>query len=139
MIEKISGLSGPPMERFEAAIRMLKPLPPGRIRDINDNFSARLGIPREGSERSFLNWEEVRAMKESGVVLFGSHTCNHVILTTVDEKTLLELRNRGRNSGKKGGTEAFIRVHTRTATTRPDVEMVNAPGRAWLGDDEERA
>jgi peptidoglycan/xylan/chitin deacetylase (PgdA/CDA1 family) len=87
MIEKISALSGSPMERFEEAIRMLKPLPAGRIRDINDNFFARLAIPREGSERSFLNWEEVRAMKESGRVRFGSHTRNHVILTTVDENT----------------------------------------------------
>ncbi|MBE0604451.1 MAG: polysaccharide deacetylase family protein [Deltaproteobacteria bacterium] len=90
MIEKICDLSGSPMERFEEAIRMLKALPARRIDDINDILCRRLGISIDGSERSFLSWEEVRAMRERGVVRFGSHTRNHVILTTVDEQTISE-------------------------------------------------
>lgn len=110
MIGTISGLTGSPMARFEAAIRMLKPLPASRIRDINDNFFGRLGIPRDGSERSFLSWEEVRAMKESGVVRFGSHTRNHVILTTVDEKTVFEELTRSKEKLLEKGavSESFI-------------------------------
>jgi hypothetical protein len=110
MIGKIAALPGPPMDRFEAAIGMLKPLPAGRIRDINDNFFTRLEIPRNGSERSFLSWEEVRAMRESGVVRFGSHTRSHVILTTVDEKLIFEelSRSKERLLGEKAVSESFI-------------------------------
>ncbi len=33
--------------------------------------------------RSFLNWEEVRSLKNSGLITFGSHTADHNILTTI--------------------------------------------------------
>jgi len=90
MIETICGFSGSPMERFEEAIRMLKALPPRRIDGIIEILCRRLGITFDVSERSFLSWEEVRAMRESGAARFGSHTRNHVILTTVDEQTVSE-------------------------------------------------
>ena len=110
MIERISALPGSMMERFETAIQMLKPLPAGRIRDINDNFFARLEITRDGSERSFLSWEEVRAMKESGAVRFGSHTRNHVILTTVDDKTVYDelAESKGKLLKEGAVSESFI-------------------------------
>jgi peptidoglycan/xylan/chitin deacetylase (PgdA/CDA1 family) len=38
-------------------------------------------LPRE---RVFLNWQEVKEMRESGLVSFGSHTAEHHILTTID-------------------------------------------------------
>ena len=40
--------------------------------------SARLSA--EMSDRAFLNWDEVRTMRDSGIS-FGSHTLNHVLLT----------------------------------------------------------
>lgn len=90
MIEAIAGSSGSLNERFETAIRMMKSLPPSRISDINDNLYERLGLKREESERSFLSWAEVRFMKETGVVQYGSHTKNHVILTTVDQRVAFD-------------------------------------------------
>ena len=41
------------------------------------------GYLNETSPRSFLNWEEVQSLKESGLVTFGSHTADHNILTTI--------------------------------------------------------
>jgi len=90
MIGMICDLPGSTPERFEYAIRMLKTLPPCRIDDICENLCSRLEIRIDGSDRSFLSWDEVRTLRDSGVIHFGSHTRNHVILTTVDENTVSE-------------------------------------------------
>lgn len=42
-----------------------------------------LGASIASSPRVFLNWEEVRSLKNSGLVTFGSHTEDHNILTTL--------------------------------------------------------
>jgi peptidoglycan/xylan/chitin deacetylase (PgdA/CDA1 family) len=38
--------------------------------------------------RDFLTWEEIKEMQSSGLVTFGSHTENHLLLTTLSEEEI---------------------------------------------------
>jgi peptidoglycan/xylan/chitin deacetylase (PgdA/CDA1 family) len=44
-----------------------------------------LGVPRpdDGGTHALLDWSEVRAMEQTGLVTFGGHTVNHEILSTL--------------------------------------------------------
>ena len=44
------------------------------------------GTGEGGAERVFLNWEEVRVMRDAGIA-FGSHTLNHTLLTRASPET----------------------------------------------------
>lgn len=66
----------------DAAIEGLKSLPVARIEEIVTGVAAKLGISLE-NERTMLSWEEIREMGRNGIS-FGSHTCEHRILTQVE-------------------------------------------------------
>jgi peptidoglycan/xylan/chitin deacetylase (PgdA/CDA1 family) len=66
----------------DAAIEGLKSLPVAQIEAVVDGVAARLGISFE-NERTMLSWEEIREMGKHGIS-FGSHTCEHRILTQID-------------------------------------------------------
>lgn len=66
----------------DAAIEGLKSLPVARIEAVVEALAARLGIGLE-NERTMLSWEEIREMGRNGIS-FGSHTCEHQILTQID-------------------------------------------------------
>lgn len=66
----------------DAAIEGLKSLPVSRIEEVVAGLAAKLGISLE-NERTMLSWEEIREMGKNGIS-FGSHTCEHRILTQVD-------------------------------------------------------
>jgi len=88
--ENIASLVGRYEERLEAAIGMLKGLRDEEIDEILSELkegSAMESFPRC---RAFLNWDEIREMKGSGLVSFGSHTHNHRILVHLEEE---EIRN----------------------------------------------
>jgi peptidoglycan/xylan/chitin deacetylase (PgdA/CDA1 family) len=66
----------------DAAIEGLKALPVSRIEEVVAGAAAKLGISLE-NERTMLSWEEIREMGKNGIS-FGSHTCEHRILTQVE-------------------------------------------------------
>ncbi|MBA3014825.1 MAG: polysaccharide deacetylase family protein [Proteobacteria bacterium] len=43
-----------------------------------------IGAANATADRVFLNWDEVRSLKDTGLVTFGSHTAGHNILTTIE-------------------------------------------------------
>lgn len=55
-------------------------------RDVHVNaLLAALRRPPEAEDRLMLDWEEIRAMRASGLIAFGAHTVNHPILSHLSE------------------------------------------------------
>ena len=87
----------------DAAIETLKPLSVAHIDQIVDELAAELGISLE-NERTMLSWDEIAEMGNNGVS-FGSHTCEHRILTQIDlqeaareiSASMQQLQSRGLN------------------------------------------
>ena len=73
-------LKNPPVSvKIDRVIESVKILPPSQILEVTEflEFLARIdGKP----ERTILDWDEVRQMKEAGI-RFGSHSVNHRIMT----------------------------------------------------------
>jgi peptidoglycan/xylan/chitin deacetylase (PgdA/CDA1 family) len=72
----------PSATAVDAAIETLKSLPVSRIDQVVDELAEELSISLE-NERTMLSWQEIGEMSESGIS-FGSHTCEHRILTQID-------------------------------------------------------
>jgi peptidoglycan/xylan/chitin deacetylase (PgdA/CDA1 family) len=87
-IKELAKLHGNFSGQVERAIRILKQLPLESINRILDDLETLFGCASRQSERSFINWEEVREMRKTGLVSFGSHTANHHILTTIQDATI---------------------------------------------------
>ncbi len=96
-VEEIEVLKGSMESRLEGAINLLKPLREEMIAETLEELKVRWSIESSEKERSFLNWDEVIEMYESGLVTFGSHTVSHRILTTLNpgeiRRELEESRN----------------------------------------------
>ena len=88
IIKDIGDLRGSVEARLESAVKILKSLPMENIEQILDEIAERLKLKSEADVNSFLSWEEVREMYNSGIVSFGSHTKSHKILTTASEKVI---------------------------------------------------
>ncbi len=68
-------------EQIDSIIERIKQYPLQVIEDIIDQISQKIGITIP-AERLLLDWTEIKEMSNNGIS-FGSHTCNHKILTTV--------------------------------------------------------
>jgi len=90
LLERIAGIQGAYEERLEAAINMLKNRNDQEIEEVIAALMERAGIEATPNQRVFLNWEEVREMRGSGLVTFGSHTHNHRILVHLKEDEVRE-------------------------------------------------
>lgn len=77
-------------ERLEAAIHMLKNRNDQEVEEAIAVLIERVGTGATPYQRVFLNWEEVREMRGSGLVTFGSHTHNHRILVHLKEGEVRE-------------------------------------------------
>lgn len=66
----------------DMAIEAMKSLPVSQIEQLVDELAVELGIGLEG-ERTMLSWDEIGEMGRNGIS-FGSHTCEHRILTRID-------------------------------------------------------
>jgi peptidoglycan/xylan/chitin deacetylase (PgdA/CDA1 family) len=110
LIDGIEGLKGPAEARMEKAIELLKPLPSEEIDHVLEALAEKWGIDSEGTGGSFLSWEEIREMRRSGIVSFGSHTRSHRILTTVSEDVAREelIRSRERLLAEGAVSPSFI-------------------------------
>jgi peptidoglycan/xylan/chitin deacetylase (PgdA/CDA1 family) len=90
LLERIARIQGAYEERLEAAIHMLKNRNDQEIEEVIAELRERVGIGATPNQRVFLNWEEVREMRGSGLVTFGSHTHNHRILVHLKEDEVRE-------------------------------------------------
>jgi len=88
IIKDIGNLRGSVEAKLESAVKMLKSLPMENIEQILDEIAKKLKLKSETDTNSFLSWEEVKEMYNSGIVSFGSHTKSHRILTTISEKVI---------------------------------------------------
>ena len=86
LTERITRLHGPFEKRLETAISILKEREEREIEEVIAELQERGDIRPAPLERNFLNWEEVREMRSSGQVSFGSHTHNHRILIHLKEE-----------------------------------------------------
>jgi len=71
--------------KYHAAVSAMKLLREDDIEKILCALEEKCGLNPALEERVFMDWDEVRAMRASGLVRFGSHTETHRILTTLSE------------------------------------------------------
>jgi peptidoglycan/xylan/chitin deacetylase (PgdA/CDA1 family) len=86
LMERITHLHGPFEKKLETAISILKEREEKEIEEVIAELQERSGIRAASLERIFLNWEEVREMRSSGWVSYGSHTHHHRILIHLKEE-----------------------------------------------------
>ena len=67
------------LNKIDSAIQKYKESSDKEIEDIIEKMSRELNI-KIPNERMLLNWKEIEEMSKHGIS-FGSHTCNHKILT----------------------------------------------------------
>ncbi len=90
-----------PREQLSHTIATLKRQPDEAIHRRLDDCETALGIEYDNSNPVLLNWNQVKAMQKSGLIDFGSHTCNHIRLNRnlgndtlhneiIDSKQLIE-------------------------------------------------
>jgi len=84
-VNALENLNGSQEARLESAIEILKPLRAEEIENSLKEIAARWRVSSGPSGRTFLTWEEVREMADSGLVAYGSHGASHRILTTLSE------------------------------------------------------
>jgi peptidoglycan/xylan/chitin deacetylase (PgdA/CDA1 family) len=84
-LRSLSRIRGSFESQIEKAVAVLKNLPGDAIEDVLAELEKCAGTSSRVPGRAFLNWEEVREMRGSGLVSFGSHTAGHQILTTLDQ------------------------------------------------------
>jgi peptidoglycan/xylan/chitin deacetylase (PgdA/CDA1 family) len=77
-------------QQLSSVIGKLKEISCYKIEKIFDECEVQIDNNDEIFERSFLDWSEIRELSKSGLITFGSHTVNHAILTTLQEKELTE-------------------------------------------------
>ena len=83
---RILALGGPQNTKVEKAISILKKSNNEVIEDTISRIAKVSGTKERVPEgRHFLNWDEVREMRHTRLVSFGSHTVNHAILTNLDQ------------------------------------------------------
>lgn len=88
--ERLMKLSGSFELRLETSIGILKDLRIENIEEILSELSELWVASSRPGERAFLSWDEVREMRKTGLVSFGSHTATHPILTTLKLREIKE-------------------------------------------------
>jgi peptidoglycan/xylan/chitin deacetylase (PgdA/CDA1 family) len=97
-VTEIEKLNGAFPFKLEKSIAMLKKMHPNKIDKLLDSLEGRWGSNQKITNRAFLSWEEVREMRISGLISYGSHTASHPILTTL---SVDEINEELRQSKKK--------------------------------------
>jgi peptidoglycan/xylan/chitin deacetylase (PgdA/CDA1 family) len=83
----VCNLTGNTHTKLERAIALLKPYPSKTINTVLDELLSLYAAPI-AINRSFLNWNEIKYLKNEGLVTFGSHTENHAILSTLSSSDI---------------------------------------------------
>lgn len=84
------GFKGSLESRLESAIALLKTHRNEDIEKAITELSSIWGLEPKPQGRSFLSWEEVNEMRQTGLISFGSHTATHRILTTLQKEEVRE-------------------------------------------------
>ena len=85
LTNQLENLKGSKESKLEKAMQILKAYRDEEIEEILSYLSRNWNLNPEPLDRSFLSWEEVREMAQSGLISFGSHTASHRILTTLTD------------------------------------------------------
>lgn len=92
LAEKLESMDGSAQEKIEAAISILKKQDYDHVLNTLSRLEKRWEIKPIANNRSFLVWDEVREMADTGLISFGSHTNNHRMLTKLrDDEIYQEL------------------------------------------------
>lgn len=86
LTKAILQLNGTLFKRTDEAIKLLKKLPLDQIQFIISELKHIRGTTH--FEGAFLSWDDVRELKKTGLIEFGSHTVNHLILPAEDDATI---------------------------------------------------
>lgn len=93
-VQQIIDMKGALGFQLDFAIKYLKKYHQAKIDKIINELSDIINNPEKEINRQFLSWDEVLEMNKSKIISFGSHTVDHLILTTVTkEKANKELIN----------------------------------------------
>ena len=88
IIEQVENIQGSKTRIIEKAIQIMKHIPTKDIDSVLDQLADKWGVNIDLQRPSFLSWEEVKEMHDSGIVYFGSHTKSHQILTTCSDDVI---------------------------------------------------
>jgi peptidoglycan/xylan/chitin deacetylase (PgdA/CDA1 family) len=98
IMKKIENIQGSNNFKIEKSIQILKHLPAMDVDNILEQLEYKWCVKNINNEGpSFLSWEEVKEMHNSGVVDFGSHTKSHQILTTISDDVIRQELIQSRN------------------------------------------
>ncbi|MGE5670406.1 MAG: polysaccharide deacetylase family protein [Fibrobacterota bacterium] len=89
IIKEILQIKGDYISCVDSVIKMLKPYSTDEINKILDELARYTGCSQKSSQ-TFMTWNEVKTCVDSGLVTFGSHTANHLILTTESGQTVYD-------------------------------------------------
>lgn len=106
MIDRIVNLKAAFDVRLDACVEWLKSFREERINSVLDQWVSHWELAEQTPERQFLNWDEVRAMRSSSRVAFGSHTASHRIMTYLNAS---EIRHELSESRERLIAEAAVR------------------------------
>jgi len=100
---EIETIKGNNKERYEKAIEMLKKKSSEEIDTTIYNLAIKWQVNLNSQQRSFLSWNEIKEMFESGFINFGSHTKSHTLLTALSDQViqdeLIQSRDKLLNEG----------------------------------------
>jgi peptidoglycan/xylan/chitin deacetylase (PgdA/CDA1 family) len=103
IVKRLADLAGSLNERLETAIAILKPYHARQVETWLSHIEQAWSVDTARTDRSFVDWKEVRQMAAAGNIAFGSHTAGHHILTTLEagevryelQKSMRALREEG--------------------------------------------
>jgi peptidoglycan/xylan/chitin deacetylase (PgdA/CDA1 family) len=96
IVHELMRINGPFASQIEKAIALLKKQPLAAIESLLAQLETACGGSCPVPGRAFLNWQEVKEMRSSGLIAFGSHTAEHPILTTLGEQEIKYQLNKSR-------------------------------------------
>ncbi len=110
VVQYIESLRGTKESQLELAIQEFKKKHNLDIKRIINKLSFKYGSYHPIKNRAFLSWGEIKEMYDSGFVTFGSHTNNHLILTTLNENEIQEelIESKKKLISKKVVDKSFI-------------------------------
>jgi len=115
---------------IDIAIKLLKPHPLVQIKIVISELSRFLGV-EEKLQRAFLSWDEVRELRSTGLVSFGSHTAGHLILTSESEESVSRELNTSREkllAEKVVGPEFIPFCYPNGGHSKPIMAQVKSAG-----------
>ena len=110
LVQKLLTFRGSLESRLESAIALLKTCSNEDIEKTITELSFLWGIEVIPPSRSFLSWDEVGDMGQTGLIHFGSHTATHRILTLLKQREVEEELRKSKETliDRKAADPSFI-------------------------------